>query len=386
MYSLKLQYNGNTVTSAGGSFVRFDYTKPYFVFEFENSAYTPNSSLYNEHYTGTWERVSSSPNQWKLEIDEYVDYIDGQTYLGVGLAMLFMRDNSMSALNKTCKLIGSGGFDYKDRNGNVCESMDRLFGNCTALTSISTIECTTVTNVNGMFRNCSNVESGALDQYNWFLNNGVNIVNHAGTFKECGASTQTGLAELEQIPFGWGGKLYPVATGMKATKENTSTSWKIATNNPTWTDVKNGMYMFTTVSVSRYEGVSMNRSRLYNKINAFSNATTVNEYYYPAFIQIPGIPGPSTTYQPTWIVTTETYNDMLQAGASNRDMAGTLDFEAYGQFIREYGTYDSNSDVHFVFLVTNTPIESWAGLTGEMAFLFNSNFNPGITLNWFFET
>lgn len=386
MYSLKLQYNGNTVTSAGGSFVHFDYAKPYFVFEFADADYTPTALDFNsENYTGTWTQVSSSPNQWKLEIDEYVDYIENQSHLGVGLVKLFMRDLMYPTLTMSCKLIESGGFDYKDRNGNVCESMDRLFGECSGLTSISTIECTTVTNVNGMFLNCSNVESGTLDQYNWFLNNG-NITSHAGTFKNCGASTQTGLAELNQIPFGWGGKLYPVSTGMSAKKENTSTSWKITANNPTWTDVKNGMYMFTTSSVSRYEGVSMNRSRLYNKINAFSNATTVDEYYYPAFIQIPGIPGSSTTYQPTWIVTTETYNDMLQAGASNRDMAGTLDFEAYGQFVREYGTYDSNSDVHFVFLVTNTPIENWAGLTGEMAFLFNSNYNNSITLNWFFET
>ena len=284
-----------------------------------------------------------------------------------------------------CKLIGSGGFDYKDRNGNVCESMDRLFGNCFDLTSISIIECTTVTNVNGMFGGCTSVESGALAQYNWFLNNGVNIVNHAGTFKECGASTETGLAELNQIPFGWGGKLYPASTNMTADRGSTSTYWKITANNPTWTNVKNGMYMFTTESVSRFDGVSMNRSRLYNRINSFSNSNTVNEYYYPAFIQIPGAPGSSTTYQPTWIVTTETYNDMLQAGASNRDMAGTLDFEAYGQFIREYGTYDSNSDVYFVFLVTNTPIENWAGLSGEMAFLFNNNYRNA-TLRWFFET
>ena len=161
--------------------------------------------------------------------------------------------------------------------------------------------------------------------------------------------------------------------------------WNVTANNPTWTDVKNGLYLFTEASVSKYAGVSMNRSRLYNKINSFNNATTVDEYYYPAFIQIPDIPGSSTTYQPTWIVTTESYNGMLPAGQGNTDMPGTLDYGTYGTFTREYGTYDSTQTVRFAFLVTNTPIASWAGLSGEMAFLYDANYNTDAKLRWFFE-
>jgi hypothetical protein len=170
------------------------------------------------------------------------------------------------------------------------------------------------------------------------------------------------------------------------TSLNKGVAWSVIANNPTWTGVKNGLYLFTEASVSKYAGVSMNRSRLYNKINSFSNATTVDEYYYPAFIQIPGVPNSTSTYQPTWIVTTESYNGMLAANQSNTDMPGTLDFGTYGTFAREYGTYDSTQTVYFVFLVTNTPIANWAGLSGEMAFLYNGNYITDAKLRWFFET
>jgi hypothetical protein len=77
---------------------------------------------------------------------------------------------------------------------------------------------------------------------------------------------------------------------------------------------------------------------------------------------------------------------MLAANQSNTDMPGTLDFGTYGTFAREYGTYDSTQTVYFVFLVTNTPIANWAGLSGEMAFLYNGNYITDAKLRWFFET
>ena len=50
----------------------------------------------------------------------------------------------------------------------------------------------------------------------------------------------------------------------------------------------------------------------------------------------------------------------------------------------EYGTYNSTKDVYFVFLVTNTPIDSsWGGLSAPMAFLYNTNFKADAGLRWF---
>lgn len=368
--------------------------KPYFVFEFSVADFVPATNLLNSAYRSisTWTQVSSSPNRWKLELNEF-----GMVYLQsvpfFGLCFLFsnqtsLGENSGSLIPNnlgggTCKLIDSGNLDITDSNNVVCESMDRMFCNCTGLTYIEPIHCTNVQNVGGMFLGCTEVTEGAYNQYVWFNTYGININNHSGTFSNCGSNTQTGTAELAQIPTGWGGTLAPASTLM-TTSLNGGAVWSISTNNPTWTDVKNGMYLFTESSVSKFAGVSMNRRRLYNMINSFSNSNTVNEYYYPAFIQIPGTPSSSSTYQPTWIVTTDSYNGMLPAGQGNTDMPGTLDFGTYGAFTREYGTYDSTQTVYFTFLVTNTPIASWAGLSGEMAFLYNGNYNTDAKLRWFF--
>jgi hypothetical protein len=389
MYSLKLQFNGNTVTyGQGGSFVHFDYAKPYFIFEFADADYTPTALDFNrKNYTGTWTQVSSSPNRWKLEIENFVRVYNSESDLGMGLAQLFYWHPHGPTLTKSCKLIEAGDLNNKDKYGNICESMDRIFA-ATSLTSMVPIQCTTVKNVNGMFQDCTNVESGALDQYNWFLNYGTNINVHAGTFKNCGSATETGLAELEQIPFSWGGKLLPPNTIMTTTLTRVNSRyilWSIGSNNnPIWTDVKNGMYLFTEGSVSKFEGVSMNRTRIFTYNGLGTKQGSYALYFYPAFIQ--ATVTSSTIGQISWCVTTDQPNDKLDADQGNTDMAGTMDFNTYGPMSREYGTYDSNNQVYFAFLVTNTPIEQWTGLTDAYGFLWNANYNPDAKLRWFFDT
>lgn len=391
----KLTFNGSSIKYNGWSgYTAYGVPKPYFVFEFSVADFVPTTSLLISNYRSisNWEQVSSSPNRWKLTIDNFVEYYSGQTNLGIGFAKLFCVDDSDTGSlipsrlgGGTCKLIGSGNLNIIDSNGNTCQTFDRMFADCTGLTYITPLHCLNVQNVGGMFQGCKEVTAGAYGQYIWFNIYGTNINNHSSTFSNCGSNTQTGVAELAQIPVGWGGTLVPASTLMSTYLSN-YVVWSINANNPTWTDVKNGMYLFTEASVSKYAGVSMNRSRLYNRINSFSNATTVDEYYYPAFIQIPNVPTISSKYQPTWIVTTESYNGMLPAGQGNTDMPGTLDYGTYGTFAREYGTYDSSQTVYFAFLVTNTPIASWAGLSGEMAFLYNGNYLTDARLRWFFET
>lgn len=389
-----LAYGNNLLRMGNMAFAMLTPPSPYFVFEFSVPTKVPTSALFNPAYSGTWTQVSSSPNRWKLTLDSFVHVAQSQVDYGTGLPFLFAnhrattQDGYLIPSNLgggTCKLINSGNLDITDSLGHTCETMDRMFINCTGLTYIAPLHCSNVHNVGGMFQGCTEVTEGAYDQYVWFNTYGININNHSGTFSNCGSNTQTGAAELAQIPTGWGGTLVPASTLM-TTSLNKSVAWSVTANNPTWTDVKNGLYLFTEASVSKYAGVSMNRSRIYNKINSFSNATTVDEYYYPAFIQIPGVPNSTSTYQPTWIVTTESYNGMLAAGQANTDMPGTLDFGTYGTFCREYGTYDSTQTVYFVFLVTNTPIANWAGLSGEMAFLYNGNYNKDAKLRWFFES
>lgn len=330
-----------------------------------------------------WTQVSSSPNVWKLEITKWA-----YTALGVGLPFLFSSNASppVGTIKLSCKLIGSGNMDVA-LDGAYCESFDRMFAGCYGLESIDPIHCTTVENVGGMFSGCTNVESGALDQYEWFSDYGVNVNNHSGTFTDCGSNTQTGMAELAQIPVGWGGTLVPASTLMTSTRQSYTgsnwTSWKITGNAPDWTVVKNGMYLFTEASVSSYAGVSMNRSRIPNGLNGLATASGNALYFYPAFVQCSKIPG-QTGNTVSWLVTTDLPNGNLTATQGNTDMPGTLDYSSYGPFTREYGTYMASNDVYFTFLVTNVPIDSWNGLSDAMGFLFNSNFKADGGFRYFF--
>ena len=365
---------------------------PYLTFEFSVPTFTPTANLLNSHYYNKceWKQVSSSPNVWNLEIHDW--YFD-EKFNQASLYILFSPSDSGTTVGYlkpgnlgggTCKLIGSGNFDVS-LNGLVCQSLDRMFRNCTGLTSIVPIQCSYVENVGGMFEGCTNIEGGALDQYNWFNTYCVNISNHSGTFTNCGSGTQTGLAELDQIPVGWGGNLVPPSTLMTSRRDST-TCWCITdhgTGFPGWDKVKDGMYLFTQASVSTYAGVSMNRQRISNPLNGLRTSTGNALYFYPAFVQSSNLPGQSNN-SVYWVVTPENPNGSLAASQGNTDMPGTLDYSTYGPFTREYGTYDSTKDVYFVFLVTNVPIAQWGGLTDGMGFLYNSNFKSNAGLRWFF--
>jgi len=397
--NIKEIYLGNTKVSEmylGSTKIYSSYKKPYFVFEFSGSEFVPTSTLINSNYRSisTWSQVSSSPNRWKLTVNNFVNYYSGATHIGMGLAFLFIDSYDQRGLltpdnlgSVTCKLIDSGNFDIIDSNGNNCDTMDRMFKDCTSLTEFSTIQCSNVSTVGGMFQGCTEVTDGALAQYTWFINNNNNITNHSSTFSDCGSDTQTGVAELAQIPVGWGGTLVPASTLMTSTAGGNTkyTCWTINSNNPTWTDVKNGMYLFTEASVSQYAGVSMNRSRINGKHNSLDTSqSTAALYFYPAFIQVNSGTVGSTTANLTWLVTTNTPNGNLTVGQGNTDMPGTLDYGTYGAFAREYGTYDSSKDVYFVFLVTNVPIDQWNGFTDAYGFLYNSYFKSDAGLRWFF--
>lgn len=357
---------------------------PYLTFEFSNSSFTPTTSLLNPIYRSIceWKQVSSSPNIWTLEIHDW--YYDTQQHQ-YGISVLFSTSDSSgngnlipSKLGGTCKLIGSGNFNV-ELDGHHCETFDRAFRYCDGLTSIVPIQCSTVINVGGMYDNCTEIEGGALAQYNWFNTYGVNITNHSGTFTNCGSSTQTGLDELNQIPVGWGGNMIPASTLMTSSSvkwKNNYDTWQITANAPDWTNII-GMYLFTQASVSRYAGVSMNRSRIgkFKGLNTTQGSAAL--YFYPCFMQ-------HTSTAITWVVTTNSPNGSLTISQGNTDMPGTLDYSTYGAFAHEFGTYDSAGTVYFCFLVTNVPIANWAGLTDPYGVLFNSNFNIDAGLRYFF--
>lgn len=369
----------------GTGFVRLgdiaiDY--PYLLIEFDNASYTPTLNLLCTPFRSfcKWTRESSSPNVWKLEIQNW--FLDNFGLYGLSYLFRPSGDLGNASLTMDCSLVGSGNFDTAI-NGHYCQTFDRMFYGCTGLKYIEPIQCTTVQNVGSMFGGCTSVEEGALAQYNWFNTYALNINNHSGTFTDCGNSTPTGLDELDQIPVGWGGNLVPASTLMTSERTNafgTYTTWQITDNAPDWTNIV-GLYLFTEASVSTYAGVSMNRSRITAK-NGLGTGTGNALYFYPAFAQYTGTTSSNRII--TWVATTDMPNGNLMTSQGNTDMPGTLDYSTYGTITREYGTYDSNSSVYFLFLVTNVPIADWQGLSDAYGVLYNSNFKTDGGFRYFF--
>lgn len=383
--NIKEIYLGNTKIAQMylGSSKIYELTKkPYFVFEFSVSNFVPTTNLLNPAYRSisTWTQVSSSPNRWKLELNEFgIVYLQSVPYFG----LCFLFSNQASGENPgslipnnlgggTCKLIDSGNLDITDSNNVVCESMDRMFSNCTGLTYITPLHCTNVQNVGGMFQGCTEVTEGAYNQYVWFNTYGININNHSGTFKYCGYNTQTGKAELAQIPVGWGGTLVPASTVIctswaKSSYLTSGTQWYADTAYGGKYNIDfstlTSLQLFTNSSVSSYAGVNMRKYNIGLKKGTFSTSNAC--YYWPCFFQYTG-------GQMVWCIHTQNYNGTLSATQSSGDMPGTLDYETLGTLSVIEGTFVSTARINFAFVVTNTSNAS--DILTNHGVLYNGNF------------
>ena len=92
-------------------------------------------------------------------------------------------------------------------NMSQVENTAAMFRDCTALTTVPDYsDVSSVTRTDGMFKNCYNVQSGALSMYNKLVQNTyADSSKYADCFTNCGRDTVTGAAELAQIPTSWGG-------------------------------------------------------------------------------------------------------------------------------------------------------------------------------------
>jgi surface protein len=82
--------------------------------------------------------------------------------------------------------------------------MQSMFIDCSALTSIPQFNVSKATSMYYTFYNCINVQTGAIELYQKAITTQyVQSRNHSATFRNCGINTQTGSAELAQIPASW---------------------------------------------------------------------------------------------------------------------------------------------------------------------------------------
>lgn len=79
------------------------------------------------------------------------------------------------------------------------------FSGCTGLKKIGPFDTRRASNVSAMFSGCVNVEEGALALYQQMSTQTTPPSLVTNCFLNCGKDTETGAAELAQIPASWGG-------------------------------------------------------------------------------------------------------------------------------------------------------------------------------------
>ena len=217
-----LTFNGKQLTIDSIKILGYEDSLPAYTLRLKfTEGVTPTFS-----YGGTAVQVSSSPNIWDLTYEnsdwsqllrdqsELLEVIDcGDTS---GVTNFFIMCQGCSKLTSICLLNTSNATSLRGmfwectslttlplfNTSNVTDIHDLCYG-CTALTYVPLFNTSKVTNVNYMFYNCTNVSGGALALYNQMSTQQNPPQSHSNCFRNCGSNTQTGAAELAQIPSSW---------------------------------------------------------------------------------------------------------------------------------------------------------------------------------------
>lgn len=134
-------------------------------------------------YTGTW--VSRGNGIWDI------------TFVNTDWNRLLTDSIGFWASRQEHRILGINSTGVTDMERFEDIGQDYLIG------TIPLFDTTALTNVTNMFYECYKVEGGALALYQQ-MSTQTNVPDsHRGCFKDCGSDTQTGSAELAQIPNGW---------------------------------------------------------------------------------------------------------------------------------------------------------------------------------------
>ena len=201
-------------------------------------------TAYHEFPGTTLTQISSIPNIWDIthwdpQYPGEWHYLFDQSY-GYGWGLVEVMAANVSNITNMTGLFGGCSRLYKvcDLNTPKCTDFTSMFNGCDKLISVGSIDMSKVIYMSNMFAGCSklsaipnitlpaytypnagriiegyyafsgcrSVTSGSLDLYNRlthkFSNNYMIIYNGNWTecFKNCGIDTETGAAELAQIP------------------------------------------------------------------------------------------------------------------------------------------------------------------------------------------
>lgn len=167
-YTLRLKFiDGVTPTFDKGTGVLFDSTNNIWDLTYDNSS---------------WNDLLQSQR-------DLLEVIDGNTSSVTDMSYMFAGCWALTSVSL---------FD----TSNVT-NMTYMFRSCTSLTSIPLFDTSKLTNMDSAFYVCRGVQSGALALYQQVSTQTNPPTSHRSTFYNCGSNTQTGAAELAQIPSDW---------------------------------------------------------------------------------------------------------------------------------------------------------------------------------------
>lgn len=156
-----------------------------------------------------WTQVSSSPNVWDGTRND-PDWSNNQIFLTGPEVIAILGFNATGITNFNYAF---NGFTYLSSvclfDTSAVTDMNSMFDGCIQLTSIPLFDTSSVTDMRNCFRGCYNVQSGALALYQQASTQTTPPSQYADCFYICGKDTQTGAAELAQIPQSWGGTADP---------------------------------------------------------------------------------------------------------------------------------------------------------------------------------
>jgi len=145
--------------------------------------------------------VDSTNNVWDIykESNDWGDLFNDNNNLLEVLGANTTNVTRMVRVFQACDLLTNVSlFD----TSNIT-SMSSMFDHCYNLTSIPLFDTSKVTSMNYTFNSCYAVQSGALALYQQASTQTTPPSFHISTFYGCGQNSQTGSAELAQIPSDW---------------------------------------------------------------------------------------------------------------------------------------------------------------------------------------
>lgn len=149
---------------------------------------------------GTGVLVDEANNIWDLTYENS----DWSGLIGSNSSLLEVIDgNTTGVVNMRTMLQGSTSLTTVPLfDTSSVTNMNGMLAGCNSLILVPLFNTSNVTDMSGMLFSCSNVQSGALALYQQ-ASSQTNVPSHDRTFYNCGSNTETGAAELAQIPDDW---------------------------------------------------------------------------------------------------------------------------------------------------------------------------------------